>query len=135
MSDAVVEKQKQRLVDDTGKAVSPFERWPGYVKFPEVMTLPHYRLWSASNDTKPEDGSLQRIMRLEAGAESKKVAKWAPLSYYELAFHIVEKHDIKNADLTGDAPPYRLVEWIAECMGEWLDTQLTFRFHSDSDVA
>lgn len=143
MSDEVATKPKPkvRLVDDTGKAVSPFKRWPGYLKFPEVMTLPHYRLWSASNDAEAEaradqnNNDLRRLIRLEEGEGDKKEVKWTPLSHYGLAFQILEEHKIENASLIGDAPPYRLVEWVTECMGEWLDSQLSFRLHSDSDMA
>lgn len=124
------------LLDETGLAESPYERWPGYIKFPEVMNRSHYRIVMqhraalSKDDGDSDSDDLKAMIRLEDGAP--KVVR---LSDLDLMSKIVESIDLGDVDIFADDAPIKLVHWAIECTEEWLDSQLSFRVRGDSDMA
>lgn len=117
------------LVDETGKATSPFAKWPGHIKFPEVMGLREYRIFVNHRDTpadEKEDDALKVLVRLEEGPSGNQTVA-VKLSDLALAGQIVEAVELGDVNLWGDNPPIILVHWVIECIKEWLNGQLTFR--------
>lgn len=127
---------KERLVAEDGLAVSPFDKWPGHIKFPEFMTLPHYRLVVQHRRPDDEAGSgdeVRIIMRIDEGEDGREryIKDLHDLPLVGLIAEVVSVH---GGDVTSENAPYQLVFWALDALEEWLDRQFSFRYSGSSNV-
>lgn len=143
MSEAVA---PARLLNDEGRADSPFARFPGYVLFPAVMGLEHYKFWmkaqeQARQELLNEDSDpdkLRWMFRLEPGTNGnsdKKQQHVVNFSHYEWAQTMIEEWKLEGVARDEQNMPIPIVHWLIECLEEWLDTQLSFRVHGGGSMA
>lgn len=133
-------KPDKPVMEKDGRFNSPFAKWPGYIKFPETMTLPHYRMFVQGNSKKAEESEAEAGTKLRAlvrivddGGESG--SQWVDLDRLSLVRAIVEEVKVANADPFADSAPFQLTFWVIACLGVWLDDQMSFRLDGSSDMA
>ena len=132
-------KPDRPVMEKDGRFKSPFAKWPGYIKFPETMTLPHYRMFVQRNDGKAEESEaegtkLRALVRIiDDGDETD--SHWVDLDRLSLVRAVVEEVKLENGDPFADDAPFRLTFWVIACLGVWLDDQMSFRLDGSSDMA
>lgn len=133
-------KPDRPVMEKDGRFNSPFAKWPGYIKFPETMTLPHYRLFVQGNSKKVEEGEAEKDVRLRAlvriiddgdGTDSH----WVDLDRLSLVKAVAEEVKLENGNPFADDAPFQLTFWVIACLGVWLDDQMSFRLDGSSDMA
>lgn len=103
--------EQERLVDDEGVAESPFERWPGQIRFPTTPTGKQYR--AVMDAMKRRDGDMDNdLLRM--------VPNWRVIR----AVGEIELEGLDSLDFNDVPSP--VLNWAARAVDHYFDDFLAY---------